>query len=129
MKHAKHSAEPKAELPPLSPAIDPRDADAMVRAIAWIREHGSVHDVEAIERELNRDGFQAAAETAAYRAQCATLRLRPWQAPPVHVCGEGIDPNVYGHRPAEIGLRDRLLAANLSLLEPDPLAALERCGA
>jgi len=39
------------------------------------------------------------------------------------------DPNVYGARPGEIALRDRLLAAGLSRFEPDPLSALARAGA
>jgi hypothetical protein len=36
---------------------------------------------------------------------------------------------VYGCRPGEIALRNRLKAAGLSLFEPDPLSALARCGA
>jgi len=34
------------------------------------------------------------------------------------------DPNVYGARPGEIELRDRLLAAGLSGYEPNPTQAL-----
>jgi hypothetical protein len=34
------------------------------------------------------------------------------------------NPPCYGHHPEEIALRQRLLAAGLSLFEPDPLGAL-----
>jgi hypothetical protein len=125
MKHLKQHARPKIELPPLSPEIDPRDADAFARAIAWCRAHGKG---DRIEREWARDGFEAAGLTAAYSAQCTTLHLKPWEAPPMHVCATtaDLDPNVYGCRPGEVALHDRLLAAGLSIYEPDPLNALAR---
>jgi hypothetical protein len=116
MRHPKRSAKPKADLP--SPA---QDRDAYGRAIEWVRQNG---DAAQIEDKLRCEGFEAAGEFAAYSAQCDTLRLRPWQAPPCHVRGTDPDPNVYGCRPGEIALRDRLLAAGLSLFEPDPLSAL-----
>jgi hypothetical protein len=124
MKHTKHRAMPKPELPPLSPEVDPRDADALRRAIAWCRAHG---DGDRIEREWAHDGFEAAGLTAVYSAQCTTLRLTPWQAPPCHVRGASDAPSDdYGHRSSELALRDRLLAAGLSVYEPDPLSALAR---
>jgi hypothetical protein len=79
-----------------------------------------------IDDRLAREGFEAAGHFAAYAAQCTTLRLKPWQAQPAHVRATDADPNVYGCRPAEIALRDRLLKAGLSVFEPDPLNALAR---
>jgi len=126
VRHLKQRATPKTELPPLSPEIDALDADAFRRAIAWCRSHG---DADAIERTWAREGFEAAGHSAAYSAQCTTLRLKPWQCPPCDACGQAPgDPNVYGARPAEVELRDRLLAAGLSVYEPDPLSALARLG-
>jgi hypothetical protein len=118
MRHPKHSTKPKADLPP--PTTPAQDRDAFGRAIEWVRQHGNAAQ---IEDKLRCEGFEAAGEFAAYSAQCDTLRLRPWQAPPCHVRGT-VPSDVYGCRPGEIALRDRLLAAGLSLFEPDPLSAL-----
>jgi hypothetical protein len=106
-------------------ALPDRDKDAYSRAIEWMRQHSPVRCAQ-IEDKLKCEGFEAAGEFAAYFCQCETLRLKPWQAPPVHVRATDPDPNVYGCRPGEIALRDRLLKANLSVFEPDPIAALAR---
>jgi hypothetical protein len=125
MKHMKPRAKPKAELPELTPSLPDRDKDAYGRAIEWMRQHSPASAAQ-IETKLRCEGFEAAGEFAAYAAQCETLRLKPWQAPPAHVRATDPDPNVYGRRAAEIALRDRLLAAGLSVFEPDPIAALAR---
>ena len=64
-----------------------------------------------------------AAESAAYHCQCRALRLRPWQAPPCGCFSDEVGLG-YGHSRAEVLLRRRMLAANISLFEPDPHAAL-----
>ena len=70
-------------------------------------------------------GWPEAAEGASYHLQCKALGLKPWECPPscTHddVVGDG-----YGHKPKEIALRRRLLAAGLSLYEPTPIEALEQ---
>jgi hypothetical protein len=104
-----------------------RDQDAYERAIAWMRRHSSARAAQ-IETKLRCEGFEAAGEFASYAAQCETLRLKPWQAPPARCRATDPDPNVYGCRPAEIALRNRLSAAGLSVHEPDPLSALARRG-
>jgi hypothetical protein len=44
------------------------------------------------------------------------LKLRPWEVPPC---------NIWGHHCANaIALRDRLVAAGLSVFEPNPMQAL-----
>lgn len=121
MKHAKA----KRDLPvqQLENALPDRDKDAYSRAIEWMRQHSPASAAQ-IESKLRCEGFASAGAFASYAAQCETLRLKPWEAPPAHVRGDVIDPNVYGCRPGEIALRDRLLKANLSVFEPDPIAAL-----
>jgi hypothetical protein len=53
-----------------------------------------------------------------------SLRLKPWQAPPVHT-GDGVgDGNTYGSRPREVELRRRMIALGISVYEPDPIAAI-----
>ena len=61
-----------------------------------------------------------------YHCQMRSLRLRPWQCPPCDANGE-VDPaegDGYGNRPDEVGLRQRLTRAGLSVFEPDPMAAI-----
>jgi hypothetical protein len=75
--------------------------------------------------KLAYQGFESAGQFAAYVAQCESLRLKPWESPPATTCGSIPDPNLYGSRPAEITLRDRLVNSGLSCYEPDPSTALE----
>jgi hypothetical protein len=123
MKHLKRNKT--QSLPEPTATLPDRDQDAFERAIAWMRRHSPAR-AAPIEDKLRCEGFAAAGEFAAYAAQCETLRLKPWQAPPSHVRATDPDPNVYGCRPAEIALRDRLVQAGLSVFEPDPLSALAR---
>jgi hypothetical protein len=64
------------------------------------------------------------AEAEARRQQRRALRLKPWELPPCEV-----DEEPDGD-PTEIGLlrawelRQRLIAAGLSVYEPDPIGAL-----
>jgi hypothetical protein len=123
----KPRAKPKADLPELSPSLPEHDQDAYRRAIEWMRRHSPAYAAQ-IDDKLAREGFASAGEFAAYAAQCETLRLKPWEAPPAHVRATiaEVDQSVYGRRGTEIALRDRLLAAGLSVFEPDPLSALAR---
>ena len=91
------------------------DLAAMARAIAWVRQHRPDHAKE-IDDKLKHEGFEAAGEFAADRSQYANLKLRPWETSPC---------NIWGYdQSAAIALRDRLLAAGLSVFEPDPMQAL-----
>jgi hypothetical protein len=128
MRHPKTTTRPKIELPPLTSQIRGSDQDAFERAITWVRQHGEPIEVRAIETALTREGLTAAGEHAAYIAQCRTLQLRPWQCPPCHARDE-VAVDIYGRRPGELELRDRLVSAGLSVYEPDPLSALARVGA
>ena len=95
--------------------IAPHDFDAMQRAIAWVRQE-SPDRAAQIEDKFKREGFEAAGRFAASVAQNKTLQLKPWETPPSNIwgnfCSRGIE------------LRDRLLAAGLSVYEPDPIKAL-----
>jgi len=125
MRHPKATTRPKRELPSLTLVISDLDRIAFEKAIAWVRQHGEPIEVAAIETALTREGLTAAGEHAAYIAQYRTLQLRPWQCPPCHARDE-VAVDIYGRRPGELELRDRLVSAGLSVYEPDPLSALAR---
>jgi hypothetical protein len=94
------------------------DRDAMQRAIDWVlRERPEYR--ENIEQRLKREGFEQAGQFAVYVAQDTTLRLKPWECTPSSIWG-------YSDQSAAIALRDRLLAAGLSVDEPNPIEALAK---
>jgi hypothetical protein len=103
-------------VPSTAPSLSDVDRDALTRAIDYERQHGNA---ERIEDKRRCEGFEDAGEFAAFSAQCDTLQLNPKADP---------DPNVAGYRPGEVALPDHLLAAGLSVFEPDPIAALHACG-
>jgi hypothetical protein len=92
-----------------------KDRDAMRRAIEWVRQQ-SPDRGEQINHKLKHEGFEAAGHFAAIVAQDQTLHLKPWECAPC---------NIWGYYSANaIALRDRLVAAGLSVFEPDPVKAL-----
>ena len=100
------------------------DRDAMRRAIEIVRRESFMRR-EQIDEKLTSEPWEEVGSFAAYAAQCTALKLKPWQAPPCHTRGFTDNPSdSYGNRPAETKLRDDLLAAGLSVFEPDPEAAL-----
>ena len=100
------------------------DRDALERALELARAVSEAERTrfDAIE---TRDGWQEAAERAAYSRQVKTLQLRPWHAPPCACRSDEIGPG-YGCSRGEVMLRRRMLKAKISLYEPDPIAALEK---
>jgi hypothetical protein len=103
-----------------------RDRDALKRALAMARAMDP-EIAQAVDTSLKSRTWQAAAEYAAYQCQMRSLKLRPWQAPPMRSNGE-VDGG-YGGTEQQVGLRRRMIALGLSVYEPDPLAALERAEA
>jgi len=105
------------------------DREALTRALEMARAE-SEEERKHIDRVLAEDGWQQAAETAAYHCQDARLHLRPWQPPPCwirNLAGDLAAGNDgVGGRYAAAKLVQRLLAAGLSRFEPDPEAALKR---
>jgi hypothetical protein len=135
MKHDKQRVierKPKIDQPAVTPSgIDPIDADAFTRAIAWARQNCQPRDIKRLDDILQNDGFEAAGRWASYEAQYTLLRLKSWQCPPCHarsVNPRDIDPAIYGWRSSEVLLAARLVGANLSIFEPDPVAALLALG-
>jgi hypothetical protein len=101
------------------------DHEALTRALAESKRRDPVRarQLEDIEAQ---DGWQRAAEQAAYGLQCDRLKLKPWQAPPCHAAGE-VDPKGrYGGMPDEVALLRRLLEGGFSRWEPDVIRALQR---
>ena len=100
------------------------DRDALERALALARavSEAECARFDAIE---TRDGWQEAAERAAYSRQVRHLRLKPWQCPPCDCRSDEIGPG-YGNSRGEVLLRRRMLKAGISLYEPDPIGALKR---
>jgi hypothetical protein len=91
------------------------DLAAMGRAINWMRAE-SPDRAEQIEHKLKHEGFEAAGEFAAIAAQDQTLHLKPWECAPCNIWGY--------NQSSAIELRNRLVAAGLSVFEPDPMQAL-----
>jgi hypothetical protein len=97
------------------------DRDALSRALAIEHERNPA----GIDNDLKQRPWEDVARSAAYAVQLRTLRLKPWQALPCEASDAATDPPCYGHHPGEVALRRRLVAARLSLYEPDPITALE----
>jgi hypothetical protein len=107
------------------------DKDAMARAIA-LMQSGSRRDREQIAHYLATESWERSGEFASYVCQDGGLKLRPWAPPPCwmrkpeYIAAALARPyGIDGERQAGDLARD-LIAAGLSIYEPDPLAALER---
>lgn len=98
------------------------DRAAMTAAIEQMRSE-SADSRARIDEIIAKQGFEEAGETAAYHCQCQTLRLRPWQSPPMYAAARLDGPDDMVWKQAET-LAHRLLAAGLSKYEPDPIGAL-----
>src|SRR6516165_7037427 len=100
------------------------DIEALQRALRMAREENQ-EQRERLDQVEAKKGWEGAALTAVYHLQCKVLKLRPWEAPPMHTYDKVFPEGGYGRTEAEVALRRRLLAAELSLYEPDPVAALQ----
>jgi hypothetical protein len=99
------------------------DRAALRRAIALV-EAESDGRRQQIARMLKEDGFERAGCFAAYHRQTDALRLKPWEWPPCWTDEQPTDDR-NGHGLIKAWqLRQRLLAAGLSVYEPDPIGAL-----
>jgi len=103
--------------------LDAVDHETLQRAFAMACAQ-SPEERARFEKKLRKEGWEKAHLAAAYACQCRSLKPKPWEAPPMDSQNE-VDPSGgYGRTEAEVGLRLRLLEANLSVYEPDPEAAL-----
>jgi hypothetical protein len=109
--------------------LHPIDKDALTRAIEMTRANGG-SDAVQIENKLRKEPWGQVARFAAYCRQCDNLRLLPHQSPPCWVddmeatLAAG-DDGIMG-KYAAAKLLQRMLDANISIYEPDPIAALEQ---
>ena len=100
-----------------------KDRDALKRAIAMARAMDG-ETAQRVDLNLKYSPWQEAAEHAAYQCQMRTLKLRPWQCPPMDSDDEISPKGMYGGTPQEVGLRRRMIVLGLSVFEPDPLSAI-----
>lgn len=91
------------------------DHNAMQRAIEIVRRDPNRR--AQIEYQIEHEGFAMAGLFAASICQDRMLHLKPWQPPPCDPWGGFFNDGAYE-------LRDRLVAAGLSVFEPDPVKAL-----
>jgi hypothetical protein len=95
------------------------DRAALMLALEQAREDAD-HATQ-IATKLDEDGWQEAAEFAAYCCQSRALRLRPWEEPPLVV-----DEHDEHERDADAQkLLREMLALGVSRYDPDPVAAIE----
>jgi hypothetical protein len=109
--------------------LHPIDEEALTRAIEMTRANGGPDAVQ-IENKLRNEPWEQVARFAAYCHQCDNLHLMPHQSPPCWVDDmEAVlaagDDGILGKYAAATLLK-RMLAAGLSIYEPDPITALER---
>jgi hypothetical protein len=102
-----------------------RDRAAMKRAIAHMRAESAAAR-EHVDHVLRAEGFASAAHTAAYHCQFRALRLKVFQAPPIHTDAEINPQGRYGGRPQEVELLRRMLSLGISQYHPDPLGEIAR---
>jgi hypothetical protein len=93
------------------------DQAALELAVMLARRSVRRREFEALQR---RYGWRRAAEIASYDAQCRSLNLAPWQAPPC-AAGRG-DKGPAGH------LWRRMRRRGISRWHPRPLEAIEAAG-
>ena len=99
------------------------DRDALQRCYDTVRAQGP-EQAAHLDHIEGTSGWRMAAESASFGLQCKRLKLKPWECPPSCTKDDEVDATIWGHKPKEIALRRRLLAAGLSLFEGDPEAAL-----
>jgi hypothetical protein len=100
------------------------DIDALTRALETMRAV-SEEDRAHYDAILKKRGWRETATRAAYNAQIKSLGLRPWQAVPFEAADEVDEAGGYGRTAEEVMTKQRMLAAGLSLFEPDPKSALQ----
>ncbi|WP_192178817.1 hypothetical protein [Mesorhizobium amorphae] len=99
--------------------LDAVDREALERSIEIACQDKRAGRAEQIAWKIanNDGGWFEAAIFASFCCQVDSLRLKPWESPPVH--GRKEDPQSWR-------LLRRMLKAGISQFEPDPAAALMR---
>jgi hypothetical protein len=100
------------------------DREALRRALRTLKAK------EPDRRHQLKGDWEEVAKFAAYSLQCDALNLKPWQSPPMHMEDDRPrDESPVAGRVAAWELRRRLIAAGLSVFEPDPIRALDAVAA
>lgn len=102
------------------------DREALRRALRIAKKENK----QQIAAKQKAETWEEVAMFAAYCCQCDALNLKPWQSPPMHMEEDRPrDESPVAGRVAAWALRRKLLAAGLSVFEPDPVRALETVAA
>jgi hypothetical protein len=106
------------------------DHEALRRALRMVRTFGAA-DADQIDRMLQDRAKLDVAVFAAYSCQCETLGLMPYQPAPMDMARgpEPVDHFPDAGRRAAWTVAQRLVAAGLSIYEPDPPTALREAEA
>jgi hypothetical protein len=102
------------------------DRDALERAMAAARAESAGRS-EQLDELLQQESWVEVAAFAATVAQSRALDLKPWETAPVDaetLCWEH-GRQVVKRDPKAGALLDKMLAAGLSMYEPDPIEALK----
>jgi hypothetical protein len=104
--------------------MDDRDLEALERAVKQAKKISPGQ----IERKLETEDWLSVAKFAAFSCQIDSLKLFPHQMPPceldlAHINNIAPDDKIWS---GAARMLKKMLAADLSRYEPDPLAALAR---
>jgi hypothetical protein len=105
------------------------DREAIERAIAIMR-NSSAERAEQIDRLLQEDDWQGAADLAVYHCQRELIRPRLWQPIPADIDPDQIEAIIAKGDDGKAGrflaakLLRKMLRAGLSRFEPQPIEAL-----
>jgi hypothetical protein len=85
------------------------------------KDRGRVEQVQSMLADPTRTRRDVL-EFCSYHRQMLSLRLRPWESPPIWIDPDNPDPT---DPPEAVALCKRMLAAGVSLYHPDPIGACE----
>jgi hypothetical protein len=100
------------------------DIDALDRALVAVCRR-SPEDAARYEAMLRDKTWHEVALSAAYSMQVRSLRLRPWECPPMDCSDIAFKNGGYGHTAKEVRPRLRMKALGLSVYEPSPAEAIK----
>jgi hypothetical protein len=109
--------------------LSPVDIEACERAIAIMRNSGPDR-AEQLDRLLQEDDWQGAADLAVYHCQRELIRPRLWQPTPADIDPADIEAIIAKGDDGKAGrfvaakLLRKMLRAGLSRFEPQPIEAL-----
>jgi hypothetical protein len=109
--------------------MTPVDLDALRRCVKWAEGYQKREpQIAVLPHPMPRadsDDWVRIATRLVSVAQSTNLHLQPWQCAPIDTCDDGdVDDDCYGRRRSEVTLRQRMVAAGVSIFEPDPERAL-----